>query len=191
MLIGYARVSTRDQNLDLQLDKLREVGCEKIFSDKASGVREDRPGLAEAIAYARSGDTLTVWKLDRLGRTMKSLIRFVDDLRESGVEFKSINEGLDTSTPMGRFTFHILGALAQMEAELVKERTMAGLQASRARGKLGGRPKKITPDQLVMARTLMTNPDLTMEQIARQLGVGKSTLYRELARKQPGGVNGN
>jgi DNA invertase Pin-like site-specific DNA recombinase len=191
MLIGYARVSTRDQNLDLQLDKLREAGCEKIFSDKASGVREDRPGLAEAIAYARSGDTLTVWKLDRLGRTMKSLIRFVDDLRESGVEFKSINEGLDTSTPMGRFTFHILGALAQMEAELVKERTMAGLQASRARGKLGGRPKKITPDQLVMARTLMTNPDLTMEQIARQLGVGKSTLYRELARKQPGGVNGN
>lgn len=191
MLIGYARVSTRDQNLDLQLDKLREAGCEKIFSDKASGVREDRPGLAEAIAYARSGDTLTVWKLDRLGRTMKSLIRFVDDLRESGVEFKSINEGLDTSTPGGRFTFHILGALAQMEAELVKERTMAGLQASRARGKLGGRPKKITPDQLVMARTLMTNPDLTMEQIARQLGVGKSTLYRELARKQPGGVNGN
>ena len=191
MLIGYARVSTRDQNLDLQLDKLREAGCEKIFSDKASGVREDRPGLAEAIAYARSGDTLTVWKLDRLGRTMKSLIRFVDDLRESGVEFKSINEGLDTSTPMGRFTFHILGALAQMEAELVKERTMAGLQASRARGKLGGRPKKITPDQLVMARTLMTNPDLTMEQIARQLGVGKSTLYRELARKQPGGDNRN
>jgi DNA invertase Pin-like site-specific DNA recombinase len=184
MLIGYARVSTRDQNLDLQLDKLREAGCEKIYTDKASGVRDDRPGLAEAIAYARKGDMLTVWKLDRLGRTMKSLIRFVDELRESGVEFRSLNEGLDTSTPMGRFTFHILGALAQMEAELVKERTMAGLQASRARGRLGGRPKKITPDQLVMARTLMTNPNLTMEQIAKQLGVGKSTLYRELARQQ-------
>lgn len=186
MMIGYARVSTRDQSLDLQTDALKTAGCERIFSDKASGVREDRPGLTEALQYARTGDILIVWKLDRLGRSTKHLIGFVEDLRRRGVEFRSITDGIDTSTPMGRFFFHVMGALSQMEREITQERTRAGLAAARARGKKGGRPRKIKSDQLDMVRTLMTDPRFSMDQIASQLNVDRSTLYRELARQQPG-----
>lgn len=186
MMIGYARVSTRDQNLDLQNDALRAAGCERIFSDRASGVREDRPGLTEALQYARTGDVLVVWKLDRLGRSTKHLIGFVEDLRRRGVEFRSLTDGIDTSTPMGRFFFHVMGALSQMEREITQERTRAGLAAARARGKKGGRPRKIKSDQLDMVRTLMTDPRFSMDQIAAQLNVDRSTIYRELARQQPG-----
>src|SRR5438477_7591072 len=157
MLIGYARVSTEDQNLDLQRDALTKACCERIWEDKASGARDDRPGLAAALSHARKGDCLVVWRLDRLGRSMRSLIDFTEGLREKGVEFRSLTEGIDTTTPAGRFYFHILGALAQMERELIRERTLAGLQAARARGRKGGRRPKLSAKQVAHARKLLAD----------------------------------
>ena len=138
--IGYARVSTGDQDTALQLDALRNAGCERLFEDKASGVKTDRPGLAEAIRYVRDGDTLTVWKLDRLGRSMTHLLQTVSDLEGRGVGFRSLTENIDTTTPTGRLVFHIFGALGQFERDLIRERTNAGLAAAAARGRKGGRP---------------------------------------------------
>src|SRR3954451_24438076 len=137
MIIGYGRISTEDQNLDLQRDALAKAGAERVWEDKASGVRDDRPGLAEALSHARNGDCLVVWRLDRLGRSMRSLIDFTEGLKKRGLQFRSVTEGIDTTTPAGRFYFHILGALAQMERELMKERTLAGLAAARSRGRKG------------------------------------------------------
>src|SRR5215471_21056439 len=141
MLIGYARVSTQDQTLDLQTDALRQVSCEKIFTDTTSGAKSERPGLQNAMDHLRAGDTLVVWRLDRLGRTLKHLIATVTDLSEKGIGFKSLQEHMDTTTSGGKLIFHIFGALAEFEREVLKERTYAGLQAARARGRLGGRPK--------------------------------------------------
>src|SRR5437016_13381487 len=144
MLIGYARVSTPDQTLNLQKDALGKLGCSKIFTDTASGAKAERKGLAEAMAYVREGDTLVVWRLDRLGRSLKHLIETITKLNNRKIGFKSITENIDTTTSGGKLIFHIFGALAEFERDIIRERTQAGLQAARARGRLGGRPKALT-----------------------------------------------
>ncbi len=177
MLIGYARVSTGEQDLALQIDALEKAGCEKIFTDKASGAASERPGLDEALAFLRPGDTLVVWKLDRLGRTVKKLIELVESLSERKVQFQALTDAIETATPAGRFFFHVMSALAQMERELIAERTQAGLAAARSRGRTGGRPRKMTESKLDSARKLLaagTNP----KDVAATLGVSSKTLYR-------------
>ncbi|MDP1998506.1 MAG: recombinase family protein [Rhodoferax sp.] len=181
MLVGYSRVSTDDQNLDLQTDALTNAGCEQLFSDKLSGTVTNREGLAQALAYVRPGDTLVVWKLDRLGRTVKGLIEFVDQLKEREVQFRSLTDGIDTSTTAGRFFIHVMAALAQMERELIRERTNAGLAAARARGRLGGRKPKLDASKLESARTLLA-AKVEVGVVAKNLGVSRTTLYRALAK---------
>lgn len=187
MLIGYARVSTEDQNLDLQRDALTRAGCERIFDDKASGARDDRPGLAAALSHARRGDCLVVWKLDRLGRTVRGLLGFVDELRGRGVDFRSLHDSIDTGTAAGRFFFHVMAALAEMERDLIRERTNAGLAAARARGRKGGRHAKLTPRQIAHAKRLLADPKTTMTEVAEGLRIDRSTLYRALARERAAG----
>jgi DNA invertase Pin-like site-specific DNA recombinase len=182
MLIGYARVSTGEQRLDLQVDALRGAGCERIFTDQSSGGRTERAGLEAAMSHLRAGDTLFVWKLDRLGRTVRSLIELVADLQVRGVEFASLSDGINTGTATGRFFFHIMAAMAEMERELIRERTRAGLAAAKARGRLGGRPPKLTVQQLNHARRLLADPLTTALEVAQTLGVARSTLYRALSR---------
>lgn len=179
MLVGYSRVSTEDQKLDLQLDALKGAGCEKFFADHVSGAAKLKPGLEEALAYLRAGDTLVVWKLDRLGRTVKGLVDLVQTLQEKGIQFRSLTDGIDTSTTAGRFFFHVMAALAQMEKELVHERTMAGLSAARARGRLGGRKPKMDASKLDAARKLL-QAGTPASAVAKTLGVGRATLYRGL-----------
>jgi DNA invertase Pin-like site-specific DNA recombinase len=151
MLIGYARISTADQTLALQQDALEKAGCERIFTDTASGAKSERVGLAEAITYARQGDILVVWRLDRLGRSLKHLIETITDLNERGIGFKSITEAIDTTTSGGKLIFHIFGALAEFERDIIRERTQAGLTAARARGRKGGRPRALTSKKAQMA----------------------------------------
>jgi len=182
MLIGYARVSTADQNIDLQVDALEKVGCERVFSETASGIRTERAALNDALSHARAQDVFVVWKLDRLGRTVRQLVDFVSALRARDVEFRSLTDGIDTTTPAGRFFFHMMAALAEMERDLIRERTMAGLSAARARGRKGGRRHALSQRQVAQARLLLNHPDQTMEAIATTLGVSRSTLYRALAR---------
>jgi DNA invertase Pin-like site-specific DNA recombinase len=178
MLIGYARVSTVDQNLALQRDALTEAGCTKIFTEQMSGAVTDRPVLHDALEFARSGDTLIVWKLDRLARSMKQLIETIENLRVRGIGFRSLTEALDTTTAQGRLVFHMFGALAEFERSLIRERTQAGLAAARRAGRTGGRPPKLTEDDLEAARALLANPDIGVTQIAHRLGVSPATLYR-------------
>lgn len=180
MLIGYARVSTTDQNLDLQRDALKQAQCERIFEEHASGARDDRPELAAALSHARAGDTLVVYKLDRLGRSIRSLIDFTTSLRERQIEFRSVTDGIDTSTPAGRFYFHILAALAEMERDLIKERVKAGLTAARARGRTGGRRAKLTDKQVAQARKLLEDPNATIKDVAARFNVNRATIYRSL-----------
>jgi DNA invertase Pin-like site-specific DNA recombinase len=180
MLIGYARVSTVDQDPALQRDALKRAGCEKIFEETASGAKVDRPQLARALEHMRKGDTLVVWKLDRLARSMKQLIETVGRLEAAGVKFRSITENVGTDSAGGRFVFHIFGALAEFERSLIRERTQAGLNAARARGRKGGRPKAMSADDLAVANSLLAakrEPD----EVARRLGVSPRTLYRHLA----------
>lgn len=186
MLIGYCRVSTEDQNLDLQRDALAAAGCERIFEDKLSGARDDRPGLTEALSHLRQGDCLIVWKLDRLGRSLRSLIDFVGELRDRGIDFRTLHgtTQIDTSTAQGRFFFHVMAALAEMERDLIRERTNAGLAAARARGRNGGRPVKITPKQLDHAKRLLADRNTTMIEVAASLKIDRTTLYRALAREK-------
>jgi len=148
MKIGYARVSTLDQNLELQTDALEKAGCEKIFTDRASGAKDDRQGLSDAIEFCRQGDSLVVWKLDRLGRSLKHLIETINELHSKKVGFVSVQESIDTTTSGGKLIFHVFGALAEFERELIRERTNAGLTSARARGRLGGRPKVLTTRQI-------------------------------------------
>jgi DNA invertase Pin-like site-specific DNA recombinase len=178
LLIGYARVSTLDQNLALQQDALTSGGCEKIFTEQMSGAVAGRPVLHEALDYARSGDTLVVWKLDRLARSMKQLIETIEKLRLRGIQFRSLTESIDTTTAQGLLVFHMSSALAEFERSLIRERTRAGLAAAKRIGRTGGRPPKLTEDDLEVARALLANPDIGVTQIADRLGVSPATLYR-------------
>lgn len=178
MKIGYARISTADQSLDLQRDALKAAGCEKIFQDVASGAKDERRGLADATEYARAGDVLMVWKLDRLGRSLKHLIETVNQLHEKGVGFASLQENIDTTTPGGKLVFHVFGALAEFERELIRERTNAGLKAARARGRKGGRKEKLTPQQVEMAKAMVKDPNISISSICKTLKISKPTLYR-------------
>lgn len=182
MLIGYARVSTTDQELRLQLDALAAAGCEKVFTDKASGAKANRTGLAEALAFAREGDSLVVWKLDRLGRSMKGLIDLAAELEQRKVDLRSITDGIDTSGAAGRFFFHVLAAMATMERELIQERTRAGLQAAKRAGTRLGRPSVMTPQKLRAARKLLADEAMDAKEVAATVGVSVGTLYRHLAR---------
>jgi DNA invertase Pin-like site-specific DNA recombinase len=187
MLIGYARVSTIDQNPALQIDALKSAGCEKIFVEQASGAQRERPELARALDVTRSGDTLVVWRLDRLARSLKQLIETVEGLDGRGVAFRSLTEAVDTSSPGGVLVFQIFGALAQFERSLIRERTSAGLVAARARGRVGGRPPALSPKDIKAAKALMADQEITMDQVAQKLGVAVSTLYRYF----PGGRSGD
>lgn len=180
MNIGYARISTGEQTLDLQLDALAGDGCERVFEETASGAKAERPILKEALAYARPGDTLVVWRLDRLGRSLPHLIATVTDLRERGIGFRSLTEQIDTTTPGGKLIFHVFGALAEFERDLIQERTHAGLAAARARGRVGGRPRKLTQNQVAMARALYDGGQTDIATICQTLGISRATLYRAL-----------
>lgn len=183
MLVGYARVSTQDQNPALQLNALKATGCERIFVEKASGAQRDRPELKAALEFVRAGDTLVVWRLDRLARSLKQLIETVEFLASRDIGFKSLTEAIDTTTAGGKLVFHIFGSLAEFERSIIRERTRAGLQAARARGKQGGRPPALTQKDLAAARAMLSDPNITMEEVAHRLKVAPSTLYRHL----PGG----
>lgn len=176
-LIGYARVSTDKQVHDLQLDALKAAGCDKIFTDTMSGGKTDRPGLAAALAYVREGDILCSWRLDRIGRSLKHLIETVNDLDGRGVGFRSLNENIDTSTAGGRLIFHIFGALAQFERELIKERVNAGLAAARERGRLGGRPKVVDLAKTNAIKALKES-GMPAPEICNTLGISRATYYR-------------
>ena len=180
MLIGYARVSTRDQKAHLQLDALRDAGCEKIFEETASGARCDRPELNAALEFMRAGDTLVVWKLDRLARSTRQLLETVELLSQRQMGFKTITQNIDTTSAGGRLIFTVFGAIAEFEREIIRERTRAGLDAARSRGRTGGRPRSLSEKDLKQARALLTDPEITVEDIARRFGVGPSTLYRYL-----------
>jgi DNA invertase Pin-like site-specific DNA recombinase len=179
MLIGYARVSTHDQTLHLQLDALKKAECSKIFTDTASGAKTERKGLDEALNYVRKGDTLVVWRLDRLGRSLPHLISTMPDLEERRIGFKSLTENIDTTTSGGKLIFHIFGALAEFERNLIRERTQAGLTAARGRGRKGDRPKVLTGKQVGIARDLYEKRHPIAE-ICRTLKVSKATLYRSI-----------
>jgi DNA invertase Pin-like site-specific DNA recombinase len=180
MLIGYARVSTADQSLDLQRDALRAAGVERLFTDVASGKRDDRPGLAEALTALQPGDVLIIWKLDRLGRSLRHLVEAVSRLQERGVGLRVLTGGIDTTSATGRLVFGIFAALAEFERELIKERTMAGLASARTRGRIGGRRRKLTPAHLRYARTLLADPKASVTDVAAIFGVDRATLYRAL-----------
>ena len=177
MLIGYARVSTNDQNLELQREALIKAGCQKIFEDTISGSRVDRPGLAKALEMLREGDALVVWKLDRLGRSVKQLVNLVSNFHTQGVQFKSLTDAIDTGTPSGRFFFHVMASLAEMERELTVERTRAGLEMARQLGRKGGRKPKMTDSKIASAKKLLAS-GIPPKDVANNLSVSIPTLYR-------------
>lgn len=178
MQIGYARVSTNEQTLDLQLDALKKAGCEEIRQDKISSVADDRPGLGQALTIARSGDTIVVWRLDRLGRSLKQLIELVNELNGRGAGFKSITENIDTTTTGGKLVFHIFGALAEFERDLIKERTNAGLQAARARGRLGGRPKVLDEKKVARLKAMYDSREYPIDELLAMFQISRGTLYK-------------
>jgi DNA invertase Pin-like site-specific DNA recombinase len=178
MLVGYARISTTDQTLDLQHDALTKAGCSKIFTDTASGAKAEREGLTEALSYVRAGDSLIVWRLDRLGRSLKDLIERITELNNRRIGFKSITESIDTTTSGGKLIFHIFGALAEFERDIIRERTNAGLEAARSRGKKGGRPRALTPQKIQLARRLYADKSTSVSEICKMLGISRHTLQR-------------
>lgn len=178
--IGYCRVSTHDQNLDLQKDALENAGCIKIFSDQVSGAKSDRPGFDETLSYLRKGDCLVVWRLDRMGRNLKHLISVVEDLEKRGIGFLSLQEGIDTSTPGGKLIFHVFGALAEFERSLIRERTQAGLSAARARGRLGGRKRKLTSKQVETMFKMYDSKKHSIREICKTFKITTPTFYNYL-----------
>lgn len=176
MKIGYARVSTDDQNLDLQRDALTAAGCERLFTDTASGAKVDRPGLSEALQFARTGDVLIVWRLDRLGRSLPELVRVVGELKTAGVGFESLTERIDTSSAAGELVFHIFGSMAQFERRLIIERTNSGLAAARARGRKGGR--RGVPHETINAIQSLLTTGRTPTEICKVLNISRSTFYK-------------
>jgi DNA invertase Pin-like site-specific DNA recombinase len=178
MKIGYARISTADQSLDRQVDVLEEAGCEQIYAEEVSGAAADRPELDACMEQLRDGDTLVVPSLTRLGRSMKDLVGRVETLDEMGVDFQSLQEGIDTDTPQGKLVFHIFGALAEFERELISERTKAGLEAARERGNVGGRPRALDEDDIPQVQALMRDPNVKVTEICDRFDISKKTLYR-------------
>lgn len=184
LLVGYARVSTLEQNFDLQLDALTQAGCGRIFQDSASGTKVERKGLAQAIEYTREGDTLVVWRLDRLGRSLVQLIQLMNELALRKVSFRSLVEVIDTTTSIGQFFFQVTGAFAELEKNLIRERTLAGLAAARSRGRLGGRPCLLDDEGVEMAIELHRSNKTSVDSIAKRLGVSKRTFYRYLEQNK-------
>jgi DNA invertase Pin-like site-specific DNA recombinase len=181
MKIGYARVSTKDQNLSLQLDALQKEGCEKIFQEKATGGSADREELKKLLEHLRAGDIIVIWKLDRLGRSLRDLVNLVTDIQAKGAGLKSLHDSIDTTTPQGKLTFHLFAALAEFEREIIRERTKAGLESARSRGRVGGRPKglsKEAKDKAIIASTLYNQKQMSVAQICKHLGIAKSTFYK-------------
>jgi len=186
MKIGYARISTKDQNLELQIDALKKAGCEKIYQDIASGARSERPALNEMVQNLRPGDVLVIWKLDRLGRSLNHLISLVNNLIDKKIGLKSLNDAIDTTTAQGRLSFNLFASLAEFERDLIRERTQAGLTAARARGRHGGRPKGLPQKAeatACAAETLYKEGKLTVNEISQKLGIAKSTLYAYLRHR--------
>ena len=184
MLIGYARVSTDDQKLNLQQDALLKAGCEKIFEDHLSGVKFERPGLKSALEMTRAGDTLVVWRLDRLGRSLKDLIQLTETLKERSIGLCSLQEAINTTSSSGQLVFHLFGALAEFERNLIRERTQAGLSAARARGRKGGRPKALDPNKRELAVKLYNDRQYSIDEICQMMGISKPTLYNYVAEGQ-------
>lgn len=187
MLIGYARVSMPGQQLALQEDALQHAGCERIYSDTVSSRQPERPGLSTALQVLRAGDTLVVWKLDRLGRSLAHLVTMIHDLEHQDIHFQSLQEKIDTTSGTGKLVFHLFAALAEFERDLIRERTLAGLAAARARGKRGGRPKALDPKQITLARTLHNAKEPSVKEICTLLGIGKTTFYRYLKQAETSG----
>ncbi len=189
MNIGYARVSTQDQDLSLQIDALNGAGCKKIYKEKITGSKKERPQLNELLEQLREGDVVVIWKLDRLARSLKDLVSLVNEIQEKGGALHSLNDQIDTTTPHGKFTFHIFAALAEFERDIIRERTKAGLAAARARGRKGGRPKglsKKAQHTAIIAEKLYQERELTVKEICEQLSISKGTLYNYLRYR---GVN--
>jgi len=185
MKIGYARVSTDDQNLDLQRDALGGAGCERLFTDTVSGAKADRPGLTAALEFVRPGDVLVVWRLDRLGRSLPDLVRLVGELDAKGIGFESLSEKIDATTAAGRLVFHVFAALAEFERGLIRERTRAGLEAARARGRSGGRKPKLDAKQIRHIKALLRDPNTCVAELARDYGVSRTTIYKHCGVVQP------
>ncbi len=183
---GYARVSTSEQNPDMQIDALTAAGCDRVFTDYASGAKEHRAQLDLMLDMLRQGDTVVVWKLDRLGRSVQNLVTLVNQFNEMGVQFKSLTESIDTSTPGGVLIFNVFGSLAQFERDLIRERTQAGLNAARARGRKGGRPRKLTDRQIREVRRKYDSRSMTVDEIAKLMDVGRTTVYRALEETRDG-----
>ena len=185
MKIGYVRVSKHEQNEALQIDALKEAGCEKWFVDKVTGTKAERKGLNEALAYVRPGDTFIVWKLDRAGRSLKHLIELLNHLDQHQIGFKSLTEQIDTTTPGGKLIFHLMGALAEFERDLIRERTNAGLAAARVRGRVGGRPRKLrTSGKVALARQMFADQSHSIPEICAALGISRATLYRYVKKAE-------
>lgn len=182
MLIGYARVSTQDQNPQLQKDALSKAGCERIFEEKASGAQRDRPALKDALSYLRKGDTLVIWKLDRLARSLKQLLETVELLEQESIGLKSLTENIDTTSAGGKLVFHLFGALAEFERSLIRERTLAGLEAARKQGRVGGRPRSLSDEDILKAKAMLRDPDISAKEVATTMGVSVSTLYKYIPK---------
>jgi DNA invertase Pin-like site-specific DNA recombinase len=183
MKIGYARVSTKDQNLSLQTDAFEKEGCKVIYQEKVSGAKTDRQELRKMIDQLREGDIVIIWKLDRLGRSLRDLINIITEIQDKGAGLKSLNDPIDTTSPHGKLTFHLFAALAEFEKDIIRERTKAGLEAARARGRLGGRPRGLTKearDKAMIAETLYKQGNMSVSEICKHLGIARSTLYKYL-----------
>jgi DNA invertase Pin-like site-specific DNA recombinase len=180
MNIGYARVSTHNQNLDLQLDELKKAGCEKVYQEQVSGMKEKREELTKLKEQLRAGDIVVVWKLDRLGRSLKDLVQTVKDFEDMGVGLRSLTESIDTTSNTGKLIFHIFASLAEFERELIRERTFAGLSSARARGRIGGRPKKITPEKIIQMKEMHKDTKIEISEMCKTFGIARNTLYKYL-----------